>query len=316
MKELDADRRPSTDEVLADLVAVRAHRGISVLRVRELAKHLQRLRATESEIQARGLSNDDADAAAFHVVRCAVQNAVERTDLRQILHTTLNLIASESNLTERREEARHRLVMSPKEYTRAEREAFMQLAGELVLMSQTPCPFENDKHEFAAHTAKIGLTVTFDDVNELGRLLAMMSFESREKVQDRLADQILSLLPKGAARSTHSSDRPWVSAVELVRAAMSVSSASSHGAVILFMRQFRSRGIDPRLPYSERGRKSYERRRRRAQSERAARSPLHAGRLQAWRVAVETVAEQVMFIEQTDQWELLLLRREFHNAEG
>mgnify|MGYP000919523139 CR=1 FL=1 len=220
MDRPEVDQRPTTDDVLADLVALRGHRGITILRVKELATHLQHLRATESELAKLRLSPEDVHSAAYQVVKCAVHESVERPDLQEILAITLNFASRNSNLTERREVARHHLILSAKEYDRLEREAYMQLAGELALLPSSPCRYTDDVDAVVGEkeSAKLDITITFNDVRDLARLLAVLNVSERVAVRDQIALRVLELIPEGAALVEGTSNDPWTRVLRLISA--------------------------------------------------------------------------------------------------
>lgn len=304
------ERNPATEQVLSDLVAVRAHGGITILRVKEHATYLQRLRATQDEISTRNLAADDVHAAAFHVVKCAVSNAIERTDHREILTATLNLNAAAENLTGRRLTVRNRLVMSAKEFQRVEQESYMQLAGELVMMISTPCPFEDSKGAFAAHTAKLGITVTFNDVDEIVRLLAMIDLENRTLIRERLALRVLSLLPNGAGPALAGTDSLSTSLNRLVWAAASnledQDETAQSEVVKLAVRINGKRTMDDvRYRFKPSNRASFERQREEAGRPRVT-VPVNLSVIEVRRRALESLAHTMNAIERADLWRSLL----------
>lgn len=167
-----------------------------MLRVRELAQALPRLRATDLELERRALSEGDRHVAAYRVVECAVNHQIPRPDLTRILQRTLNLEGSESSLTTRRNDLQEEFYWSKTSYVRLEEEAYSQLAGELAALTSTPCP---DLTPVGADAEPIVLDIRVSGLraDDVSWLLTQLTFERRLRQRDALARLILDRLPAG-----------------------------------------------------------------------------------------------------------------------
>lgn len=156
--------------------------------------------ATAAELERRALSVADTHVAAYHVIRCAIDFLIMRPDLTRVLLHTLNFGSAtgegtnQSTLTTRRGDLRTEFFWSAKTYERVEEEAYVQLAGELVSISTTPClePWQPDDNR---RPVQLELTLTLEQKSDLHYLLTLFAVDHRHRVQNAVASLVLDRLP-------------------------------------------------------------------------------------------------------------------------
>lgn len=128
--------RPRSDDVLRELILLRQQYGITRERIRTTAEALQRLPAAIDQMERRQI---EPHSAAYEVVRCAVNHAVERDDFRRVLSMTLNFAGERFKLTDRMQTARSELLVGAKELDLLMTEAYGELASVLASLDESPC---------------------------------------------------------------------------------------------------------------------------------------------------------------------------------
>lgn len=180
----------SSDALLAELVALRAHEGLTMHKVMELCPRIQETRVVAAEMARMSYARTDAYVAAASVIKCAVRRLILRTDLSRILEVTLNLNGvEEHNLELRRHTLRRSLYLSSKSYGRKELVAYRELAGQLIAAVTSPCAEEQAPEDITVQISVGG--------EKLVPLLNFLSLESRLPASLDIQDIIWREFPNG-----------------------------------------------------------------------------------------------------------------------
>ncbi|MYW94944.1 hypothetical protein G3I59_31185 [Amycolatopsis rubida] len=182
--------------MLGELTKLKSRKGISMLRIQESAKDLQRLRVTLDEAAHRNLSAEDHHVAAFFALQCTVERAIGRPDWAYILRHTLNFKGEANNLEDRRITLRSELASFGNSYDKLEGEAYAELAGVLIASSRSWC---RDEETLANHPVSIDVQLTLQAA-DLRLLLTFLSVDSRENILSDIREEIARRLPRGVTR--------------------------------------------------------------------------------------------------------------------
>lgn len=189
---------PCSTIVLAELVALRKYRGISILKVKNKAPNIQMLQAVDMYLQSKGLDESHRHIATYDVLSCTINQKVLRSDLHRILKVTLNFEGIGRNkLTDRQEDLKIELrTKSSRAYAELESEAFQQLTGQLILLTESPCS-EESPHQ-APRNIRVEMSLILNEADLLS-LLRAFTIEDREAILTHIEARILELLPAGEA---------------------------------------------------------------------------------------------------------------------
>jgi hypothetical protein len=190
-----AGQLPSSDEVHKELIALRQRDGLTQNKVRQLGTALQRLPATHAEMRHRKYADSDLHVAAAGVVRCGVKDPRMRTEWTAILRGTLNLDGSSTDLEMRRQTLVGRLYLASKAYARHEADAYLELAGNLVAYSDTPCREPGPDTEWQPIQIDVKLIASTED--QLRQLLGLLTLEERKTAAVKVSESVFNLLPGG-----------------------------------------------------------------------------------------------------------------------
>lgn len=180
----------SSEEVRRELIELRSRAGMSMRKIRDISTAIVRLPMVDDELRRRPLAESDRHVAAYEVIRCAVRRLVPRTDLSYILRETLNINGEDSEGLERRRTAvRTALFLQEKPYSRLEEEAYINLAGAMVVAAQSPC-------REGGGEAKLQVNFSVEASPEaVSYLLNLLSIEDRLAVRAELSRAVLDALP-------------------------------------------------------------------------------------------------------------------------
>jgi len=184
------DDAAALELLVGELEALCGDFGASIAKVRVAGNILQRLRATDYELQQSVRSSDRA-SAAYRVLNCASDTAKESATWA-VLRGLLNFGASASQLHERRKLLACSMGLTDEDFERFARGTFEHFADYLVEVESSPCrsggqpPFGQPEPPPP-------------DGGELRRLLGLITLEQRPDHHARLILDFLDRVPDADA---------------------------------------------------------------------------------------------------------------------
>jgi hypothetical protein len=201
--EGDEDRpattnRPSAESILADLVELRQHRGVSIPRIEQAGNTLRQMLATDDELERTGGDETLRSAAAYRVIDCGTKTDFVRQDFRQIVRRTLNLDGDEPSLQERQGWLRTALSLSARQYDPLQSEAYRHFAMLLAAVEVSPCRLNPvlPRSVEVSEVNEFNIKLSFSGL-DLRELLRQLTLESRIAIREQIFEAIALQLPNG-----------------------------------------------------------------------------------------------------------------------
>ncbi|GEK80135.1 hypothetical protein [Agrococcus baldri] len=133
------ERDVSPQMLLKDLVSLRGRDGISYRAV-EMTRVLPWIRVVSSLLRDQGRSEQERNATALEVVKCAAQNeALLGKSYSRIVTHTLNIAGEDSVLKQRMRDLLDEFKVGEKALARKVDYAYAELAMQLLVMTESPC---------------------------------------------------------------------------------------------------------------------------------------------------------------------------------